>query len=233
MINCIIIDDEPLAIQLLESHISKIESLKLLGTAKSAIDAYKILQEKPIDLMFLDIQMPHLNGIEFLKSLHKKPKTIFTTAYREFAIEGFELEAVDYMLKPISFDRFFRAVDRVLRNVSIENTEEDFIILKSAGLQRKILLNDIVYFEGNGNDVKVVLKGNTGIVAKDKISELNIVLLGKGFIRVHRSFLINSKYVTAFNNDEVLLNQYSIPVGRSYKKEFDDFIDDFSRKKIN
>ncbi|WP_261510475.1 LytR/AlgR family response regulator transcription factor [Chryseobacterium paludis] len=233
MINCIIVDDEPLAIQLLESHISKIETLKLLGTAKSAIEAYQLLQEKSIDLMFLDIQMPDLNGIDFLKSLNKKPKTIFTTAYREFAIEGFELEAVDYILKPITFERFFKSVDRVLRNVSTEKTAEEFILLKSEGLQRKILLNEIIYFEGNGNDVKVVLKGSLHIVAKNKISELNDVLSEKGFIRVHRSFLINSRYVTAFNNDEVLLEKSSIPVGRSYKREFDDFIIHFSKKRIN
>ncbi|MBT2621416.1 response regulator transcription factor [Chryseobacterium sp. ISL-6] len=233
MINCIIVDDEPLAIQLLESHISKIETLKLLGTAKSAIEAYQLLQEKSIDLMFLDIQMPDLNGIDFLKSLNKKPKTIFTTAYREFAIEGFELEAVDYILKPITFERFFKSVDRVLRNVSTEKTAEGFILLKSEGLQRKILLNEIIYFEGNGNDVKVVLKGSLHIVAKNKISELNDVLSEKGFIRVHRSFLINSLYVTAFNNDEVLLEKSSIPVGRSYKREFDDFIIHFSKKRIN
>lgn len=233
MINCIIVDDEPLAIQLLESHISKIETLKLVGTAKSAIEAYHFLQEKPIDLLFLDIQMPDLNGIDFLKSLNKKPKTIFTTAYREFAIEGFELEAVDYILKPITFERFFKAVDRVLRNVSIEKPAEEFILLRAEGLQRKMILKDIVYFEGNGNDVKIVLKGGSHLVAKNKISELNDVLSEKGFIRVHRSFLINSQYVTAFNNDEVVLEKSSIPVGRSYKKEYDDFINHFSKRRIN
>ncbi|MBK1894818.1 LytR/AlgR family response regulator transcription factor [Chryseobacterium paridis] len=233
MINCIIVDDEPLAIQLLESHISKIESLKLIGTAKNAMDAYKILQSTPIDLMFLDIEMPDLNGIDFLKSLHKKPKTIFTTAYREFAIEGFELEAVDYILKPISFERFFKAVDRVLRKNTATKEEGEFIILKSGGLNKRILLEDIVYFESCGNDVKVIVKDNTSIIAKDKISELDMLLSQKGFVRVHRSFLINSQFVTAFNNDELMLGKYSIPVGRTYKKEVDEFITDFSKKKIN
>ncbi|ASK31182.1 DNA-binding response regulator [Chryseobacterium sp. T16E-39] len=233
MINCIIVDDEPLAIQLLESHISKIESLKLVGTAKNAIDAYKVLQEIPVDLMFLDIEMPDLNGIDFLKTLHTKPKTIFTTAYREFAIEGFELEAVDYLLKPISFERFFRSVDRVLRKDSTETEHEEFVILRSGGLQRKIMLADIIYFESSGNDVKVFLKGNADIIAKDKISELESVLSGKGFIRVHRSFMINSRYVTAFNNDEVIVEGNSIPVGRTYKREFDEFITHFSKNKIN
>ena len=153
MINCIIIDDEPLAVKLLENHISKIDSLKLVATAKNAIEAYQILQRKSVDLMFLDIEMPNLNGIEFLKSLNQKPKTIFTTAYREFAIEGFELEAVDYILKPITFERFFKSVVRVLKNMPSDEQVEGFIIVKADGLNRKIILSDIRYFESQGNDV--------------------------------------------------------------------------------
>ena len=108
MINCIIIDDEPLAVKLLENHISKIEKMHMVGTGKNALEAYRILQQQQVDLMYLDIQMPDLSGIEFLKSLNTKPKTVFTTAYRDYAVEGFELEAVDYLLKPITFDRFFQ-----------------------------------------------------------------------------------------------------------------------------
>ncbi|WP_228377939.1 LytR/AlgR family response regulator transcription factor [Chryseobacterium luteum] len=116
MINCIIVDDEPLAAALLEKHISRIGHLKLAGKAENAMNAYQLLQTKSVDLMFLDIRMPHLTGIDFLRSLPQKPPTIFTTAYRDFAIEGFELEAVDYLLKPITFERFFKSVERVLRN---------------------------------------------------------------------------------------------------------------------
>jgi two-component SAPR family response regulator len=115
MIKCIIVDDEPLAAAL-QNHLSKIDGLKLVGKAANAIEAYKILQNQAVDLMFLDIQMPDLSGIDFLKSLPQKPRTIFTTAYRDFAIEGFELEAVDYLLKPITFERFFRSVERIMRN---------------------------------------------------------------------------------------------------------------------
>lgn len=232
MINCIIIDDEPLAIRLLENHISKIDSLKLVATAKNAIEAYQILQTKPVDLMFLDIEMPNLNGIEFLKSLNQKPKTIFTTAYREFAIEGFELEAVDYILKPITFERFFKSVERVLRNISSDEQVEDFIIVKADGLNRKIILSDILYFESQGNDVKIVLENEEKIVTKNKIMDLENSLSGKGFIRIHRSFLIHSKYVTAFNKNEIILNKCNLPVGRSYKKEFEDFVAEFSASKL-
>jgi len=232
MINCIIVDDEPLAVKLLENHISKIDSLKLVATAKNAIEAYQILQTKSIDLMFLDIEMPNLNGIEFLKSLDQKPKTIFTTAYREFAIEGFELEAVDYVLKPITFERFFKAVERVLRNVPSNEQIEDFIIIKTEGLNRKIILSDILYFESQGNDVKITLQNEEKIITKNKITDLETSLSDKGFVRIHRSFLIHSKYVIAFNNNEVTVAKYSIPVGRSYRKEFDAFVTKFSASRL-
>ncbi|MPS72784.1 MAG: response regulator transcription factor [Chryseobacterium sp.] len=232
MINCIIIDDEPLAVKLLENHISKVDSLKLIATAKNAIEACQILQTKPVDLMFLDIEMPNLNGIEFLKSLNRKPKTIFTTAYREFAIEGFELEAVDYILKPITFERFFKSVERVLRNIPYDEQVEDFIIVKTDGLNRKIILSDILYFESQGNDVKIILENEQKVVTKNKITDLENSLSNKGFVRTHRSFLINSKYVTAFNNNEIILNKYNLPVGRSYKKEFEDFVAKFSASRL-
>lgn len=231
MIKCIIVDDEPLALQLLEHHISKIEGLQLIGKAKNAMEAYTIVQAQPVDLMFLDIQMPDLNGIAFLKSLDKKPKTIFTTAYREYAIDGFELEAVDYLLKPITFERFFKAIDRVLRNAAPAETE-DFIILKSDGYNRKIKLHEIVYFESQGNEIKVVLADQMSIMAKSTISELECNLRDKGFVRIHRSFIINSTWATATNTNEVLLGTYSIPVGRSYKKEFDEFVARFLAKRL-
>jgi len=231
MINCIIIDDEPLAIRLLENHISKIEGLKIIATAKNAVEAYKILQLQPVDLMFLDIHMPDLNGIEFLKSLRHKPKTIFTTAYREFALDGFELEAVDYLLKPITFERFFKSVDRVLRNV-IKESEDNFVIFKSEGFYKKILLKDILYCESTGNNLKVILNDHTIIVSKTSISEIAANLQKKGFIRIHRSFIINKERVTAVSNNEVLLGKISLSVGRSFKEQFDEFARLFLSRRI-
>lgn len=221
MINCIIVDDEPLAASLLENHISKIDGLKLIGKAINALEAYKVLQNQAVDLMFLDIQMPHLSGIDFLKSLPQKPRTIFTTAYRDFAIEGFELEAVDYLLKPITFERFFRSVERILRNTS--DVKEDFIIIKTEGIHKKLSLSEIVYFESQGNDVKIVLATQESIMSKSKLSDLETALSDKGFVRIHRSFIINTQCVTAFSNHEIFLGRYEIPVGRSYKKEYDSF----------
>ncbi|MDM1555962.1 MULTISPECIES: LytTR family DNA-binding domain-containing protein [Chryseobacterium] len=230
MINCIIVDDEPLAAALLENHISKIDHLRLIGRAENALEAYKLLQHQTVDLMFLDIQMPHLNGIDFLKSLSQKPKTIFTTAYRDFAIEGFELEAVDYLLKPITFERFFKSVERVLRNIT--DSKDNFIILKTDGMHRKLPLSDIIYIESQGNDIKVTLSTKEHLVSKSKIADLEFILASKGFIRVHRSFIINTAFVTAFNTNELHLGNHHIPVGRSYKLEFENFISIILKNKI-
>lgn len=233
MINCIIVEDEPLAVTLLENHIAKFETaLKVVGKAANAMEAYHLIQTKNVDLMFLDIQMPHLNGIDFLKSLHHKPKTIFTTAYRDFAIEGFELEAVDYLLKPITFDRFFKAIERVLRNITL-HSENDFIMIKTDGMHRKVSLSEIIYFESQGNDIKILLINNESLISKSKITELESLLSTKGFIRIHRSFMINSQYITAFNSNEVLLGIHHIPVGRSYKNEFEAFMKLISKNSIN
>ncbi|WP_343696134.1 response regulator transcription factor [Flavobacterium sp.] len=221
-IDCIIVDDEPLAIKLLENHISKIDQLHLVGTAGNALEAYKLIKSSPVDLIFLDIQMPDLTGIDFLKSLKTKPKTIFTTAYREFAIEGFELEAVDYILKPITFERFFKAIERVLRNETQEK-EEEFIMLRSNGLLHKIFLKSILFLESQGNDVKVILKEEKPIVAKHKISDLEITLIAKGFLRIHRSFLVNLKEVKALGNNEIVIESFTIPVGRSFKENYENF----------
>ncbi|MFZ4929467.1 LytR/AlgR family response regulator transcription factor [Chryseobacterium sp. Mn2064] len=230
MINCIIVDDEPLAASLLENHISKIDGLHLYGKATNALEAYKMIHSQSVDLMFLDIQMPHLNGIDFLRSLSNKPQTIFTTAYRDFAIEGFELEAVDYLLKPITFERFFKAVERLLRKTT--DTKEDFIIIKTEGMNRKLPLSEIIYFESQGNDVKMVLNTSENIISKHKLADLEKILANKGFVRIHRSFIINREFVTAFSNDEVLLGKYELPVGRSYKQEYDSFTASILKNKL-
>lgn len=227
MIKCLIIDDEPLAIELLESHLKKIESLQLVGTARNAMEAHKLLQQQQIDLLFLDIQMPHLSGIELMRSLSVKPKVIFTTAFREFAIEGFELEAVDYILKPITFERFFRAVDRVLRTHTPNNIEHT-IMIKSDGLNRKIKTDDIIFIESQGNDLKIYLNDTT-YLTKGTLIDFTDLLSKMGFVRIHRSFLFNPTYVTGYSTSEIILGPYAIPVGRNYKQEFDAFMAHYSK----
>jgi len=232
-INCIIIDDEPLAIRLLENHVSKIPHLKLAGKATNAMEAYQLLQSHHAELMFLDIQMPDMNGIDFLKSLHRKPKTILTTAFRDFALEGFELEVIDYLLKPITFERFFKGVERVLR-VEIQGkdkvSENDFIIVKSGGFQHKIYYRNILYVESQGNEVKIFLQDQQPLFFKKQFSELEELLPAKEFIRIHRSFIINNVYVSAFNHSEILLGKVTIPVGRTYKENVEKLVKNLLHK---
>ncbi|MDQ1097175.1 MULTISPECIES: LytR/AlgR family response regulator transcription factor [Chryseobacterium] len=229
MITCIIVDDEPLAIELLENHIRKIEKLQLVGKARNAIEAHAILQQQDVDLIFLDIQMPHLSGIDLMKSLAVKPKVIFTTAFREFAVEGFELEAVDYILKPITFERFFRAVDKVARNTVIEKPESA-IMIRADGINRKIRTDDIIFIESQGNDVKLCLN-HTVYLTKYTITDLTERLSENGFIRIHRSFLFNPKYVTGYTNSEIVMGNCTIPVGRNYREKFNAFVTTYSKAK--
>ncbi|WP_294219810.1 LytTR family DNA-binding domain-containing protein [uncultured Chryseobacterium sp.] len=222
MIKCILVDDEPLAISLLENHISKMGELKIVATCNNALEAYRILRGQQVDLMFLDIQMPDLNGIEFFKSLDKKPAVIFTTAHRDYALEGFELQAVDYLLKPITFERFFRSVQRMIRQENVLQ-EPEFMIFRSGGFSHKILLKDILYFESFGNDLKVYFQNTSITVSKSPVSEFAHLLLDKDFVRIHLSFLVNTSHITSISSQEILMGNISIPVGRSYKKEFEDF----------
>lgn len=236
MIKCAIVDDEPLAVKLLEAHIAKIPALQLVGKCQDAMEAFTLLQKQPVDLLFLDIQMPHLNGIQFLQSLSVKPKTIFTTAYREFAVEGFELEAVDYLLKPVTFERFFKAVGRVLKQQPLQQMPEqaadnDYIIFRSEGFQHRILLKDIRYIESQGNDIHVYLRVGATLVVKHAIGDLISQLAGRGFVRIHRSFIINARYVTAFNQSEMQLGERAIPVGRSYKENAEALISELSARR--
>lgn len=229
MITCIIVDDEPLAIELLESHLKKIDTLQLVGKARNALEAHAILREQPVDLIFLDIQMPHLSGIDLMKSLAVKPKVIFTTAFREFAVEGFELEAVDYILKPITFERFFRAVDKVVRHTAIEKPEST-IMIRTEGINRKIRTDDIIFIESQGNDVKLYLT-YTVYLTKNTITDLADRLSVEGFLRIHRSFLFNPKHVTGYTNADIVMGNYTIPVGRNYRAEFNAFIKTYSETK--
>ncbi|UXX80686.1 LytTR family DNA-binding domain-containing protein [Reichenbachiella carrageenanivorans] len=223
---CIIIDDEPLAIEVIESYVDRIESLELVGKFRNAIKAFDYIQSgEPVDLIFLDIQMPKLTGIEFLKTLHQPPQVIFTTAYREYALEGFELEVLDYLLKPISFDRFMKAVSKALhqqqsltKEVGVTTTVEgdDFIFFKCDKKMIRICLKDILYIESVKDYVKIKT-AEKEIVTHEKISVLETKLPTPYFIRVHRSFIVNIPKIESYSASEIELNQESIPVGRNYK----------------
>lgn len=229
-IKCLIIDDEPLATRLVENHISKIDQLEVVATANSVFKAFEIINTQPVDLMFLDIKMPTLSGIDFLKSLKHPPKTIITTAYRDFALEGFELEAIDYLLKPITFERFFKSIDRVLRThypdiqASKQSMSDDYIIIKSGAKSYKVNLSDVLYIESLRDYIKVHIIDGKSIMSKNKISDMENRLPKEDFLRVHRSFIINTKRISAFSASELEVNGVEIPVGASYKGSVDAFL---------
>ncbi len=230
---CLIVDDEPLAIRLIQKHISQIASLEVVATCNSAIKAFEIVNKEQIDLLFLDIKMPNLTGVDFLKSLKNPPKTIFTTAYRDFAIESYDLEAVDYLLKPITFERFFKAVDKFIRlsnttfpEVQKETVSADYIVVKSGNKHHKIFLKDMVFIESLKDYIQIHLENNTNIVTKYTLADIEKKLMAYNFLRVHRSFIINTAKITAFSSNEIDLNQSNeIPIGASYKDEVILFLD--------
>lgn len=227
-IKCIIVDDEPLAIEVLEAYVDKVDSLELVGKFRNAIRAFDFIQSHDVDLMFLDIQMPKLTGIELLKTLKNPPKVIFTTAYREYALEGYELEVVDYLLKPISFERFMKSASRVLGTLpsnlptssgGMDNSsDEQFIFFKADKKMIKVFLNDILYIESLKDYVRITT-GEKEVTTHQKISYLENKLPHEGFLRVHRSFIVAICKIDSYSATEIEINRSSIPIGRNYKNE--------------
>jgi two-component system LytT family response regulator len=222
-IRCLLVDDEPLAIALLQKHLQQLDFFEIAGTCNNALKAMEILNTQSIDLLFLDIKMPKISGLDLLKTLRNPPKTIITTAYREYAIDGYDLDIVDYLLKPITFDRFFKAIERYLRNGNrvvpevLSSSEDKIIYLKSGNKYFKLNINDILYVESLKDYIKVHTTGKQ-IVAKYKISDLEKKLEKKGFLRVHRSFIVNQKNITAYTAADVEIGSIEIPIGFSYKE---------------
>jgi DNA-binding LytR/AlgR family response regulator len=222
---CIIIDDEQLARNLVESYVNKIPFLELVGFYRSGVEALKIIQEKEIDLIITDIQMPDLLGTDLIKSLLEKPLVIFTTAYQDYAIQGFELEAVDYLLKPFAFDRFLKAAQKAnelydLRKVKTESPEfkTDYLTVKADHKLYKILYSDIKYIEGMREYVSFHI--STGrITALMSLKSLEEKLPSKHFIRCHKSFIVNKNLVSALDSGSLVLGEKSIPIGQSYKEK--------------
>jgi len=225
---CLIVDDEPLALNILESYISIVPNLSLAGKCLNAFEAMKILQAETVDIMFLDIEMPQLTGTNLLKGLLKPPRVIFTTAYKEFAHDAFELDAVDYLLKPISLERFIKAINKIDKKAgTTDNTEKEegapqykpFLYFKVERQMIKVLLDQILYIESLKDYVKIVCENQSPIVSKQTISALEEMLPGKKFLRIHRSYIISSEKVSSFTRESVLINGQPIPVGRAYQHQ--------------
>lgn len=228
---CIIVDDEPMARDVIRRYIQKVPTLQLIEEFGNAIDAAVFLIEQPIDLIFLDIKMPQLTGIEFVKSLRNVPKIIFTTAFKEFAHEGFELDATDYLLKPIRFDRFLRAVNKALPQKQHEPEkatlplQEDhksatsFIYLKVDRKMVKVLLDDILYIESDRDYVKVFTdKGY--IFTRQTIASVEAMLSESRFLRVHRSYIISLNKLRSFTTEFVEIGNKELPIGKLYRNYF-------------
>lgn len=222
---CLIIDDEDLARELIERHLSLLDDFEVIASCSSAIEAHKILKSETIDLMFLDIEMPVLKGTDFLKGLTKKPKVIFTTAYRDYAIDGFELNAVDYLLKPIVFERFFKAIEKFIENVKPINNnsskttnEEAYIYVQSNKKNIKVLFDDVIYVESIKDYIKIHQKKKSTLVIKYGITAFSKKLDNR-FVRVHRSYIVNKEKVTAFTKQDIEIDNIEIPIGDFYKVE--------------
>jgi len=225
-LRCLLIDDEPPALKVLANYISNINGLEIVGQCQNAVEALNILHEKPVDVIFLDIKMPKILGTEFLKSLSHPPKVIFVTAYRDYAVEGYELDAVDYLVKPVSFERFIKAISKVNRLMGRESLvtsvdkqiSEPFVYLKVDRDMKKVFLNEILYVESWKDYVKLFLSNGKNLLVKQSISSMENLLSEHKFLRVHRSYLVSLNKISGYNGISVQLEATDIPIGRLYKQ---------------
>lgn len=231
---CIAIDDEPRALEIIDSYINKIDFLDLVGKFRSPLDAMDFLLQNKIDLIFLDINMPDITGTEFVKIMSQKPMVIFTTAYSEYAIESYELDAIDYLLKPFEFDRFFKSVikaneiyglrSEVKNKSTIYLSHVDKSIQIKSGVETyQVKIDDIKYIEGLGNYINVYLSDKK-IVTYTSLKDFLEKLPEKQFIRIHKSYIVSIIHIKSFENHQVKLDDKTIPIGKNYKEKFIDLI---------
>ena len=230
-VKCIIVDDEPMARDVIRRYIQKIPTLRLMGEFGNAIDATVCLQEQSVDVIFLDIRMPQLTGTEFVRSLRNVPKIIFTTAHKEYAHEGFELDVTDYLLKPIRFDRFLRAVNKAFPQKQQEpefpvsplaeenKSTASFIYLRADRKMIRVLLNDILYIESDKDYVKVFTEKGF-ILTRQTIASVEAMLSDSQFIRIHRSFIVSLNKLKSFTAETVEVANKELPIGKLYRNTF-------------
>ena len=229
-VSCMIIDDEPMARDVIKRYILMIPTLELKAEFGNAIEATLFLQNDEVDIIFLDINMPQLSGIEFVKSLRQMPIVIFTTAHKNFAFEGFELDVADYLLKPIRFDRFLRAVNKALpqkqhKSISQESSSADqanasnSIYLRADRKMKKVLLEDIIYIESDKDYVKVYTE-NGVIISRQTIASVETMLCESQFVRIHRSYIISTSKLKSFTSETVGIGDKQLPIGKFYRNNF-------------
>jgi len=229
-IKCLIIDDEPLAIDVIKNHLEQISEIELLETFQNPLKAFEFIKDHQVDLIFLDIEMPILTGVDFVKSLENPPKIIFTTAHRDYAVVSYELNVIDYLLKPISFIRLFKAVNKYKVLTGSQTTEipgeeeasHDHIYVNSNKKFIKISFDEILYVESIKDYVRIHLADKM-VITKGSIGSF-LTKLPKKFIRIHRSFIVNTTKVTAFTSLDVEIGSKEIPIGTSYKNDTINFL---------
>jgi DNA-binding LytR/AlgR family response regulator len=219
MINCIAIDDEPLALEVIGTFCEKNDSVNLKGSFSKASEALKYIRKFPVDLLLLDIQMPDISGIDLFKSLQKPPLVIFTTAYSNYAVEGFNLNAVDYLLKPIKYERFVDAIEKAAQMLPKQREADSFLTVRSEYRLVKIPYLEIEYIEGLEDYVKIHLVGKRTILTRMNLKNMADKLPDTSFIRVHRSFIVPVNRLSSIRNKRILLGSIEIPIGPLYEKD--------------
>lgn len=243
MVRCIAIDDEPLALRQLKSYIERTEQLELITTCRSAVEALSIIENEQVDLIYVDINMPDLNGLDFVRSLEGSHYVIFTTAHAEHALEGFKLNAIDYLLKPFSYDEFLKATQKVIslvdlverchaaesavaQNEAETSDKEEFISVKADYKTQLVKISDIVYLESAGEYVRLHIEGSHSITTLFRLKNMEASLPADSFLRVHRSYIVNLKRISSYTKGRIFLdNGEYIPLGENYKQRFLEYFD--------
>ena len=233
MINCIAVDDEPLALQLLQDNIGKVPFLNLVAACSDAFEAIRVLQEKTIDLIFIDIQMPGLSGLQFISSLENKPLVIFITAYKQYALESYDLAVVDYLVKPVSLERFIKASNRAkemhelksLKQQSKNIYSKDFTFVNVDYSQVKLIFSDIIWIEGLRDYLKIHLKSTSKpLIVRASLKSIEPELPSNKFIRIHKSFIISLESITSIRKNSVFIKDMELPIGETYREEVEKLI---------
>ena len=232
MITCLIVEDEPLARNLLTEYVQKVPYLKLIQASSNPLAALEILRKEPVDLLFLDIQMPELTGISLLKTLQKKPFVVLTTAYSQYALEGYELDVVDYLLKPITFERFLKAVEKVNQRlgspekipVDSKKEEQTYVFVKDGTRLVKVAFDNILFVEGMKDYVTIHMRGQK-ITTLQRLKVLEDQLPANKFIRVHHSYIVAIEAIDAVHKGEIRIGNEHIPISESFRKAFREFIE--------
>jgi DNA-binding LytR/AlgR family response regulator len=234
MLRCLLVDDEPLALRLLASFVARVPGLVLVGTCRSALEAHEVLRREPVDVIFLDIQMPDLTGVEFVRSLRPEALVIFTTAYESFAVEGFALNALDYLLKPIAFDRFLQAVQRAQDRLAaraeatapaVAAPPEDYIFVKADYHSQRVSLRDIRYLEGLKDYVKIFTSAPRPLLTLNSLKAFEERLPATDFARVHRSYIVALAHIDSIRKNRIYMGEDVIPIGEAFVEAFNQVIE--------